>query len=49
MNNVVSIISILDVTVDTSYIRTLQVVTIKIDMNTANVFGTGRDLYLEIP
>ena len=49
MNNAVSKITILSTSVDNSYIRTTQMVTIKFDMNTAGVFGAGKVLYLELP
>ncbi len=46
INTAISKISILDVSVDNSYIRSTQTLTIKIDMNTANVFNSGKDIYL---
>lgn len=50
MNNAVSKISILTTSVDNSYIRTTQTLTINFDMNTANVFSTaGKNIYLELP
>lgn len=49
MNNAVSKITILSTSVDNSYIRTTQMVTINFDMNTAGVFSAGKILYLELP
>lgn len=46
INTAISKISILDVSVDNPYIRSTQTLTIKIDMNTANVFNSGKDIYL---
>lgn len=49
MNNAVNKISILSTTVDNSYIRTTQTLTVNFDMNVANVFTAGKDVYLELP
>lgn len=50
MNNAVSKITILGTSVDSSYIRTIQTLTISFDMNTAGVFTTaGKAIYLELP
>jgi hypothetical protein len=46
MTNTVQKISISEVSVDSSYIRTTQTVTIKMDMGAPNIFIPGRDLYL---
>jgi hypothetical protein len=50
MNNAISKISILSTSVDNSYIRTTQSLTINFDMNVVNVFATaGKNIYLELP
>lgn len=41
-------ISVLDVSVDNSFIRATQVLTIRLDMNVADVFALGKNLYLEL-
>lgn len=49
INTAIDRISIISTSVDNSYIRTTQTLTINFDMNTANLFGSGKDLYLELP
>lgn len=49
MNNAVSKITILSTSVDNSYIRTTQTLTINFDMLTTGVFSSGNNLYLELP
>lgn len=49
-NNLVNKITILDVTVDQSYIRTLQTLVINIKIDNAGQFTTaGKSIYLELP
>lgn len=51
MDNTVSKLSILSTSVDNSYIRTTQTLTINFDLNTPNVnlFAAGKNIYLELP
>jgi hypothetical protein len=49
INTAIAKISILSTSVDNFYIRTTQTLTINFDMNTANIFGSGKTLYLELP
>jgi hypothetical protein len=49
INTAVAKISILSTAVDNSYIRTTQTLTVNFDMNVANVFAAGKDIYLELP
>jgi len=49
MTNVVSKISILSTSVDNSYIRTTQTLTINFKMSVTSVFTSGEKIYLELP